>query len=54
MRLTINSYSLSDYVAPIAVLAPSASTSHPMRARSNSKQKLHEEEDVVDDWETAV
>ncbi|EFP78159.2 uncharacterized protein PGTG_04115 [Puccinia graminis f. sp. tritici CRL 75-36-700-3] len=39
---------------PIAVLAPSSSTSHPIGARSNSKQKLHKEEDVVDDWETAV
>ncbi|KAH9447613.1 hypothetical protein KEM48_012842 [Puccinia striiformis f. sp. tritici PST-130] len=42
---------------PIAVLAPMASTSTSSnggRNRSDSKLKVQEEEDVVDDWETEV
>ncbi|POW07123.1 hypothetical protein PSTT_08499, partial [Puccinia striiformis] len=44
-----------DDLAPIAVLAPMASTSTSSnggRNRSDSKLKVQEEEDVVDDWET--
>jgi len=39
---------------PIAVLAPVASSSHSHFTRSASRDKVQEEEDVVDDWETAL
>ncbi|PLW28029.1 hypothetical protein PCANC_26449 [Puccinia coronata f. sp. avenae] len=39
---------------PIAVLAPVASTSHSRNSRSTAQEKFREEEEVVDDWETAL
>jgi len=39
---------------PIAVLAPVASSSHSHFTRSASRDKVQEEEEVVDDWETAL